>query len=1189
MMYTVFLLAMAVISANANVCFPSFEKRAFVTTLSNTDENLLKIQVLYRSLRMNKAKEDVVVIVLETLLTPALHKELSSFGFVIYPIKKKMLEQHAHPQELSIWAFEMIQYERVVYLDPYSLVLDNIDELFACVGYCASLNSKKTPVVLEPSLKTFTSLNHNFRKSSNDFMESLQLIMNLESCPTFSQQVVVNAETSEQCFNKDKDALLLTECHQLPREYGVLSGEFAAQSMHKDLVCTTCGFEKPKIITYPAIEDSWESFMKTRKAIFSKWDDVRSTIPISGGMRKDSLMSFSVAIFFSFCILYFHQQRCLLSSNKQSVSFALPLSAFSELPSLSGTSLVCESISCAVVTPLSPTSSQHVLANKSSLHLFFVVLVTTMVASSWYHLSLTIGQYSSSFEWDPLAALAVGYGWTTLLLLMGLRLTDHVHELFQSDVCLLFQELGIMLCSGIVIIVVVPKDQHFVFLQALLCVLAVVLSVSYLRRPPSSPALVQSQDISVLLSASLAYFVSSYSLILLNISVVLRTVIIRSLGMVHFSVFLFVVISVISGEHLSGIIRKATLPKRDSSINVVKYLKNIAKCMTQCCCSLKKYLLNPFNLVLLCCAIVIIIIYIKLFLARGSNLPITSPYFCLHQRGKYLNAEGGVSSGCGAREAFSIQHSSDSVFSETFSQKYICVENTKPVPRLHRSHYNNGKRNWWDLVFANSAGGDNSTMWWWESKFNKEKERKYLFPSLLANNKNQIVGFPHCVPDTQFVFILPPEKESKKQFCLYNSRNGNFLTSSTSKRNFCGQTEKWEVIPTHTYIYAFNKIVSLLHPLKYRFTYLHPLSSVGLMILLSAIARKVQCHLYVCMIFVSVVLMSSSGVCFVLQVGRYPYIKVTLYSTVAVLFLYLFHVGTIWVIWGNNFDKMRQYNTDTMLSFQKTLGILTGPQYFRTITMLPDECPETLWFVSLVVFSSTFPVFLVLLSCIQKRKLSVVDEEFLHFSRDSRDDFDDDVQSEKDLNFNVSIMSRVASCAIGSLLLETLLSLVLPVQFVASAYTSKSSCANFEDRFEIISFDKEYMDTVVLFANIIFLMGMKYSTSPFFFSFCIVYSLILYMLVWLTVECSYVLFISKFCITIVAWISISHKLSSYFEFLILKKTVLHVGKEKMGQRHKSMPNFFQEDKQMISSPKYKQLTRNQSSYRLKEHSMSMGD
>jgi hypothetical protein len=120
------------------------------------------------------------------------------------------------------------------------------------------------------------------------------------------------------------------------------------------------------------------------------------------------------------------------------------------------------------------------------------------------------------------------------------------------------------------------------------------------------------------------------------------------------------------------------------------------------------------------------------------------------------------------------------------------------------------------------------------------------------------------------------------------------------------------------------------------------------------------------------------------------------------------------------------------------------------------------------------------------------------------------------------------------------------------------------------------VDTVVLYVNVIFLMGIKYSTSPVFFAFSIIFTIILYVLVWLTVECSYFLFISKFCITIVAWITISHKLSSYFEFLILKTSKLHFGKL---NRNQSMPNFSQNVQKIDDSPTFhRQLSRQSSTF-----------
>lgn len=795
---------------------------------------------------MNNAKEDIVVIVLESLLVsnPKLEKELSSFGFKVYPIKQKMLEQYSMRSGLAIWAFELVQYERVVYLDPYSLVMESVDELFACAGYCASVHSKESPVVLEPSIKTFTSLSQNFQKSEADFFLKMQTIMNVDSCPIFSQEVAANAEISDQCFNKDSHVLFLTECHQLPVEYGVLSGGFAAQDLHKDLVCTSCGFEKPKIIMYPKIEDTYESFMKTKKAIVSKWDSVRSTIPIRPELKKESVFSFGVGVMVSFFVLYFHDTRCRLGSSKLRGSFDLAAGLPLETSTLSGVLLVWESFSCVTSSSLGGLAgSAHVVANRSSIFLFSAFLSVTFVASFWYHFSLIAGQYSSSFEWDPLAALAVGHVWTTLLLVTGLQLIDHCSEVFKRDSQQLFSQLAFCCVSIVVIVACTPWERHFSYVQAFVCVVAIATSCSYHRHPPSGPCMVQNTDMVVVLGASFVYYLMSYVLVLLNIPIVLRTVLIRFLGMIHYFVFLFVVISVTCGDHMSGIIRKATI-HRNSSFSFVNCLRYSSQQLSRYCCLLKELVLRPLVVVLVCLAIILIVIYIKLFLARVSNLPVTSPYCCLRQRGKYLNAEGGVSSGCGAREAFEIEYPEDAVFSETFSQNYVCIHNTKPVPLVKRQRYNTvpssgSSGSWWTTLFSNKT---ESTVSLWKMVSSdgvgsgKKRDKKYLFLS----RRNDSRLFKRCVPGTQFVFILPPEKENKVHFCIYNSRSGNFLTSTNVEKKHCGPTEKWEVIPTHSYINTVNKVSHLLYPFKYSFTHQNPFSAIALMFVLVRVAQKVR-------------------------------------------------------------------------------------------------------------------------------------------------------------------------------------------------------------------------------------------------------------------------------------------------------------------------------------------------------------
>jgi hypothetical protein len=834
---TVFALVLAilvVVIESSNVCFPKLEKRAFVTTLGDSHDNLLKIQVLHRSLRMNQAKEDIVVIVKESILTakPELSKQLSSFGFKIYPITNKMLDVHSAPPCLSIWAFGLVQYERVVYLDPYSLVLENVDELFACAGFCASLHSKGSPAVIEPSLKMFATLSQYFPKSKSQVISSIHTMMNIESCPSFLQEVAVNAETRDECFNRDSQ-LLLTECHQLPAEYGVLSGEFAAQDMHKDLLCTSCGFESPKIVMYPNIENTYESFMKTRKAIVSKWDSVRGTIPISSEMKLESFVSFAVGAIVSFIVLYCRDLNTQCADNLPEEDFLIsPLPSMSKSSYLSGVSLMWDSLSCAASPRRSVTASSHMTANRSSIYLFTALLSISFATSIWYHLSLTIGQYSSAFEWDPLSSLAVGYLWSTLLLLIGLQLIDYSSELLTKDRTKLLLQVLFIFASYVVIVTCFNWRRYFVYIQAYVCLVAVSLSIYQRDYSPAKSTLVQNADISVMLGSSLIYCFISYALTLLNVSIVLRTVIIRSLGMLHYFSFLYVVISVTCGEYLSDIIRKATL-RRSSDLGA-SFIFQTCSCYTsRLCCALKKLFFRPAGIFLASLVVLAIFFYVKLFLARGSKLPSTSPYVCLRQRGKYLNADGGVSSGCGAREAFEVVSPLNTVYSETFSQNFVCMRNKEPVlfeKRRHRvKKFNNRPFNF--IINRNDS--------WWETIFlrgltsRREEKSKYLH-NIVSRNAEKT-----CGPATQFVMILPPEKERKLHYCLYNAHSGNFVTSLGGERKFCGQTEKWEVLSTHQYIYILNKLSYILYPLKYNFVYFNSFSSMCLMALLVGVTRKV--------------------------------------------------------------------------------------------------------------------------------------------------------------------------------------------------------------------------------------------------------------------------------------------------------------------------------------------------------------
>lgn len=591
----------------------------------------------------------------------------------------------------------------------------------------------------------------------------------------------------------------------------------------------------------------------------------------------------------------------------------------------------------------------------------------------------------------------------------------------------------------------------------------------------------------MILFASLVYYMASYAMTALNVPVVLQVVLVRYMGMVHYVLTVFIAISIIFGDELSIMIQRAVLFKRASKFNVIRLLRRFYKFLTELCCRASQYACKPTGICFMILALCFFVVYVKLFLSRGVKLPRTSPYFCLRQRGKYLSSEGGVSSSCGAREAFSLFYPKDVNFSETFSQQYACIGNTPPT-RIRKRKRQKKTTSWWRDVFSVHVRNKppKTTM-------------KYLDP--IATVKERQTKLSACSHGNQFVFTLPAAKSST-DYCLYNPRSGRYLTSSTSKSLSCGQSERWEIVPTHTGVFLWRWLSKALYPLKYRFSYLNPFLSISFIAVLWSIAQRVE---------------------------HQPFAKITSYCTIAVLLVYLFHVTTVWMVWGSNFENVREFNTDAIMTFQRGLGVPSGPQYYRTITMLPDECPETLWLSSLILFSSSFPTFLILLALIQFRSLTTDDEPADIVDKDYYEE-----QSTKDLSFNISIMSRLASCAVASVLLEALLNLVVPVQFLGSTHMSKSSCADFESRFGLIGHDKEYVDTVLLFTNVIFVMGMKFSTSRSNFIFCLAYTIVQYLLVWLTVECSYFLITLKFFVTAVSWLTLSPKLSSYFELLILK-------------------------------------------------------
>ncbi|CAM9285561.1 unnamed protein product, partial [Ectocarpus sp. 4 AP-2014] len=147
----------AATALSSRLCSPAEDSRAYVTTIaaigggfgasggSNGDKSgdrLLGARVLAQSLRSAGAKGDIVVLVpLERATGPTVDS-LRRDGLTVQIVPKGLQSAGGEiiSEELmtkvSLWS--LTSYDRVVFLDPRSLIQKNPDALFACEGFCAA-------------------------------------------------------------------------------------------------------------------------------------------------------------------------------------------------------------------------------------------------------------------------------------------------------------------------------------------------------------------------------------------------------------------------------------------------------------------------------------------------------------------------------------------------------------------------------------------------------------------------------------------------------------------------------------------------------------------------------------------------------------------------------------------------------------------------------------------------------------------------------------------------------------------------------------------------------------------------------------------------------------------------------------------------------------------------------------------
>ncbi|CAM9184361.1 unnamed protein product [Ectocarpus sp. 8 AP-2014] len=147
----------AATALSSRLCSPAEDSRAYVTTIaaggfgasggsgSNGDKSgdrLLGARVLAQSLRSAGAKGDIVVLVpLERATGPTVDS-LRRDGLTVQIVPKGLqsaggeIVSEELMTKVSLWS--LTSYDRVVFLDPRSLIQKNPDALFACEGFCAA-------------------------------------------------------------------------------------------------------------------------------------------------------------------------------------------------------------------------------------------------------------------------------------------------------------------------------------------------------------------------------------------------------------------------------------------------------------------------------------------------------------------------------------------------------------------------------------------------------------------------------------------------------------------------------------------------------------------------------------------------------------------------------------------------------------------------------------------------------------------------------------------------------------------------------------------------------------------------------------------------------------------------------------------------------------------------------------------
>lgn len=131
-----------------------------------------------------------------------------------------------------------------------------------------------------------------------------------------------------------------------------------------------------------------------------------------------------------------------------------------------------------------------------------------------------------------------------------------------------------------------------------------------------------------------------------------------------------------------------------------------------------------------------------------------------------------------------------------------------------------------------------------------------------------------------------------------------------------------------------------------------------------------------------------------------------------------------------------------------------------------------------------------------------------------------------------SLSTVLVSYILSALMLDCLLSLLLPYQSLGTHPSSKSSCLYYEKRFHLIGYEKEYIDTVIIISLILCHFSWKYGTTTLTRVLGIGIALGTWILVWLTVDSAYIIVMIKLILSYISWQYLVPKNIQYFSLIV---------------------------------------------------------